>query len=726
MQIEIVDNGSPDRIFTESEGSTTPADSKICLNMIVKNESRIISRLLESVADVIDSYCICDTGSTDNTVDIIQTFFDKKGIPGKIIRELFVDFAYNRSFALKACETMENADYILLLDADMVLWKHPDYSVKDFKRSLQKDAYYLYQGTDSFYYKNTRIVKNRRGIHYWGVTHEFVKTPEGTVYGLFEKPNLFIRDIGDGGCKSDKFERDIRLLKKGLEDHPNNDRYTFYLANSYRDHGDYRDAIEMYKKRIEIGGWFEEVWHSYYSIGKCYKQLGDMANAVQSWLEAYQFFPKRIENLYEMVSYYRQTGKTELAYLFYVSALKQLLLNPRPDYLFLQKDVYDYKLDYEFSIFGYYCNIDKYDLTRICHKVLNIANVDDSTTRNVLSNYKFYSKSLRDVASAPGLYDANKTLLTNVGKELLADSFPEFVGSTPSISLYGDGQLAVVQRYVNYRITATGGYENQAHIATKNVVALFDIRADVWEKTREFEMDYNRTLDSLYVGLEDVRILFHDGKLLYNANRGINLHHLMVEHGKIENRTDSTPVSGLVLIEDQKQIEKNWVLFTDGNGQLKIVYGWNDLVIGDVKDETDLADDSAPDSDDEPEPVNENTRSFLFHKTHAIQTPPFFRFIRGSTNGVLIGDEIWFICHVVSYEDRRYYYHVFVVLDSLTYAVKKYTTMFTMEKEKVEYTLGFVYFESSDSFLIGYSKMDRETDYMTVSKSAIDGLCIRG
>ena len=84
MNIEIIDNRKEKKCPT------------LCLNMIVKNESRIISRLLESVADVIDTYCICDTGSTDNTIDIIKTFFDKKGIPGKIIRELFVDFAYNR------------------------------------------------------------------------------------------------------------------------------------------------------------------------------------------------------------------------------------------------------------------------------------------------------------------------------------------------------------------------------------------------------------------------------------------------------------------------------------------------------------------------------------------------------------------------------------------------------------------------------------------------------
>ena len=692
---------------------------RLCLNMIVKNESRIITRLLESVADVVDSYCICDTGCSDNTVELIQTFFEKKGIPGKIIRELFVDFAYNRSVALKACEEMEDVDYVLLLDADMVFWKNPSYSTEQFKKSLHENAYYIYQGTDNFYYKNTRIVKNRCGMYYWGVTHEFVKTPDGTTYGSFEKSNVFINDIGDGGCKSDKFERDIRLLKKGLEEHPNNDRYTFYLANSFRDHGDYREAIDAYKRRIEIGGWFEEVWHSYYSIGKCYKHLGDMPNAIYYWLEAYQFFSKRIENLYEIVSHYRQTGKNELAYMFYVSALKQLLLNPKPEYLFLQKDVYDYKLDYEFTIFGYYCNIDKYDMTRICHKVLNIRNVEDSITRNVLSNYKFYSKTLCSMENVNGISENNKYLLRMVGKELLANSFPEFVSSTPSISLYGENQLVVVQRYVNYRINSNGGYENQSHISTKNVVATFDIRNDVWTKTREFEMAYDDSLDSLYVGLEDVRILAHDGQLLYNANRGINLHHLMVEHGSIDIETNKT-VSGLVLIDQQKQVEKNWVLFTDGNGKLKIIYDWSNLVIGDVKNESELE----PDSDDEPDTSDENATSFLFQKTHNIQTPPFFRFIRGSTNGILIGDEVWFMCHVVSYEDRRYYYHVFVVIDSRTYAVKKYTTMFTFGKEKVEYTLGFIYIQSSDSFLIGYSKMDREVDYVSVAKSDVEKLSL--
>lgn len=104
---------------------TTSSDlPKICLNMIVKNESRVIMRLLESVSSYIDYYRICDTGSTDDTITIIREFFESRGIPGAIYEEPFRDFGYNRTFALEKCHTdaiTNAADYILLLDADMQL-----------------------------------------------------------------------------------------------------------------------------------------------------------------------------------------------------------------------------------------------------------------------------------------------------------------------------------------------------------------------------------------------------------------------------------------------------------------------------------------------------------------------------------------------------------------------------------------------------------------------------
>ena len=49
--------------------------ASICLTMIVKNESKIIERCFDSVKDYIDTWCICDTGSTDGTQDIIKKYF---------------------------------------------------------------------------------------------------------------------------------------------------------------------------------------------------------------------------------------------------------------------------------------------------------------------------------------------------------------------------------------------------------------------------------------------------------------------------------------------------------------------------------------------------------------------------------------------------------------------------------------------------------------------------
>ena len=54
-------------LLNNSDSKNSPT---LCLNMIVKNESKIITRLFDSVIKIIDCYCICDTGSTDNTKEI--------------------------------------------------------------------------------------------------------------------------------------------------------------------------------------------------------------------------------------------------------------------------------------------------------------------------------------------------------------------------------------------------------------------------------------------------------------------------------------------------------------------------------------------------------------------------------------------------------------------------------------------------------------------------------
>jgi hypothetical protein len=258
---------------------------------------------------------------------------------------------------------------------------------------------------------------------------------------------------------------------------------------------------------------------------------------------------------------------------------------------------------------------------------------------------------------------------------------------------------------VNYHIDSQGNYVNQDKIITKNLISIIDLS----EKDKKISLlkeqilDYDTSLDNHYIGLEDIRLhIGPDDLLYYNTNRGLGYSNIQVEHGLIsldENdslntriRTEKNHLLKKDLLKNiqQKDVEKNWVLFNSGSNNLRCIYGWSPLTIGEI--------------------VDDQYNTLVEYEN----VPKFFSSIRGSTNGVEIDGDIWFICHAVSYESRRYYYHIVIVLDKVTGQVKKYTNLFLFEKETVEYTLGFV--ELGSNLLIGYSLLDRETKYMEVPK----------
>ena len=69
----------------------------LTLIMIVKNESKIITRCFDSLKPYIDYIVISDTGSTDNTVELIETYLEKNEIKGKVYHDEWKNFGYNRS-----------------------------------------------------------------------------------------------------------------------------------------------------------------------------------------------------------------------------------------------------------------------------------------------------------------------------------------------------------------------------------------------------------------------------------------------------------------------------------------------------------------------------------------------------------------------------------------------------------------------------------------------------
>jgi hypothetical protein len=344
------------------------------------------------------------------------------------------------------------------------------------------------------------------------------------------------------------------------------------------------------------------------------------------------------------------------------------------------------------TIIGYYANYDQFPLPLICMNVLAYPHLPDTIKTNVMTNYKYYAPKLIDLVETPFHQPSMTTATDSLG-------FPGdiFVKSTPSLALRGN-HLILNVRYVNYRIDDNGNYVNQSTITTKNAIAILDISKPSWKVVQEFELEYNREHDDIYVGLEDIRLMEHNNSILYNANRGIK-HGMTVEHGEVSLADQCATHSIWPKTTQHHSIEKNWVLLPGDD--VKVIYHWNpELIIG----------------------VFSDNNTFIEKQRNPV--PPFFKELRGSTNGVVIKGEIWLICHTVSYEDRRYYYHIVVVLDKETFHVKRYTPFFTFEGAKVEYTLGFVYLENTDEVLIGYSLYDNCAKYMLTGRTKLEDMMI--
>lgn len=311
--------------------------ARICLNMIVKNEASIIRRCLAAVAPHIDCYVICDTGSTDDTVEIIRGYFAGLGIPGVVLSSKFVNFEQARNEALDAArDSSLEFDYILLCDADMEL------QVTDpgFKGRLDAPAYMLSQrSVNGLEYPNVRLLRRGLDARYRGATHEYLDVAAG------ERPLLegvSYLDHEAGANRKDKYRRDIDLLTRSLATDPDNTRTVFYLANSYFDFGDTAQALAWYEKRMTMGGWQEEVFYSAYRIGQCFERLSREADMVSRHLLTFEQFPSRAEPLHSLALYMQRASRHRLAYHF--AQIGSQVPMPK-NALFVEPEVYEWRLD---------------------------------------------------------------------------------------------------------------------------------------------------------------------------------------------------------------------------------------------------------------------------------------------------------------------------------------------------------------------------------------------
>jgi len=672
--------------------------NSICLNMIVRNESKIIRRLFDSVLPIIDTYCICDTGSKDNTIEIIKKYFTDKKISGKVFEHPFKNFGYNRSYSFKEAQKM-GATYILLLDADMVLLINKDFD----KQKLTKQAYTVGQGSLGLIYYNPRLIRSDVKVTVKGPTHEYYDFSSNISKQKLE--TLFINDINDGGHKENKFTRDIRLLLEGIEEEPNNDRYHFYLANSYHDTQQYEKASEMYKKRIALGGWYEEVWYSYFRLGLCYKYMNKMDSAIFTWLDGYNYYPKRVEALYEIVKYYRENKKYLLAYHFYKIA--NSIPFPKDDILFVHTNVYEYLLDYEYLLIHYYIpdsNTNE-SIQTITMRLMNI--LPCGIFYNLLSNLKYYIKPLTSRKQMKISFSSSKKINNK-----------EYNSSNIAIVPYQEGYMLNIQFKPNKKDNNSKLYKC-AHDTLYLDDDFLTIEQEPVRHSRNTQNTYN---------LNDVSLSLLGDNIYYSANT-----YLM--NDQLDNEVVSTPVFGLYNITDssnlfdiQSRMEvknvimdspphdiNHYALFEDDK-KIHFVYSWYPILIGTIENQETSSPDYIYDSK-ESNYIMKKGYNKLKHIHVNIQKekrecPSIFKLLEHTTNGYSYESEIWFVADFMTVhgahshsQQKMKTYHFFIILDRKTKQLARYSYPFTFENKEFEKCSGLIV--EKKQIILTYSILDK-------------------
>jgi glycosyltransferase involved in cell wall biosynthesis len=456
--------------------------------MIVKNEMANLERCLGAIADHIGCWVIGDTGSSDSTQDFIIAFFARHNLPGELHSFPFHNFEQARNAALDhAYASPLQYDYLLFADADMEL------VVDDlgFRARLMGSGYRLLQRTaGGLSYWNTRLVRRDAGVRYKGVTHEYVDVP-GDVGQL---DGVWYNDHASGSNRVDKFERDIRLLTAALEDEPENHRYWFYLAQSYRDAGRTAEAAQTYAKRAEMGGWVEEAWYARMMEARCLRDLQDEGGFLRRAIAAYDQRPQRAEPLYDLARYYRERGMNDASVLFSEPGLE--IRRPQEDVLFLEDFVYTAGLKEEYAISANYASDpERKDRGHAACNWLALSREVPAAQRDLArSNLFFY------------IEPAARIMPSFAARQIDFTPPDGYRAMNPSVTRQGE-QIVLVQRGVNYLLT-DGYYHTpgDAPIHTRNFLLRLNDELQIQSSAEILPpVDFPAPSYQLVGGIEDVR-----------------------------------------------------------------------------------------------------------------------------------------------------------------------------------------------------------------------------
>ncbi|HUA69281.1 MAG TPA: glycosyltransferase [Candidatus Saccharimonadales bacterium] len=231
-----------------------PSTLSLSVCLIVKNEEKFLGQCLKSVRNLASQIVIVDTGSTDGTVKIAKEF-------GAEVYSI----TWNDDFSAARNAALEHAtgDWILMLDADEELPADQHGKLQDDLKQADVVAFRLplvnrgEEGQGHSYVP--RLFRNLPGAHYYGRIHEQIfpsliaaSKGWGTVTRFGTARLLHHGYAKEVVNDRNKVERNLRLLRRAVEEYPDDVNLVMNLGLELVHAGDLTAGLKHYRKAFRL------------------------------------------------------------------------------------------------------------------------------------------------------------------------------------------------------------------------------------------------------------------------------------------------------------------------------------------------------------------------------------------------------------------------------------------------------------------------------------------
>jgi hypothetical protein len=333
-------------------------DNLIHLSMIVKNSGPTFEDFLVKNFNNFDRWTILDTGSTDDTMKIIEKVLVGKK-KGNLYQEPFINFRESRNRALELSKN--SCKYILILDDTYII----EGNFRELMETIRSDqfatSYSLYIESKDNQYTSNRIIKSYKNLKYIYKIHETIQPENNERLVILPINRVKILDISSEYMDKRTRDRkylDLKLLQEMIDEEPDQPRHLHYMAGTYNCLEDFEKCYEYHMKRINhpVEGFFQEKLDSYFEAARTaqYKLNKPWEECLKLYLKAYELDKTRPDSLYFIGIHYLNENNKLLAFRYFKHAFElgyplhsQYSLKPTLSFYFLPKIIvalcYDFK-----------------------------------------------------------------------------------------------------------------------------------------------------------------------------------------------------------------------------------------------------------------------------------------------------------------------------------------------------------------------------------------------